>query len=214
MLIHLQDGLAVFGCHQYLGCQDLASHEPNFRYILLVINELYSNANYLQGVMHIVGFFAILITLGVMAPKHTADFVFVEVTNTSGWSNDGVSWLVGLLSTVYPFLGYDAACHLAEGLFSYLTFMLEQTTDRILKKCHIQNATFHMPCSGLLSPTDSWVSHSRSCFSSPSETSMQSSHLPPASHSCNSSSTSPDPLLELQFSLSSCPSLPSLQMLL
>jgi len=52
--------------------------------------------------------------LGAMAPKHDADFVFVDVTNSSGWSNQGLSWLIGLLSTVYPFLGYDAACHLAE----------------------------------------------------------------------------------------------------
>lgn len=55
-----------------------------------------------------------MIVLGVMAPKHDAHFVFAEVTNNSGWSNDGISWLVGLLSTVYPFLGYDAACHMAE----------------------------------------------------------------------------------------------------
>ncbi|KAF4467033.1 amino acid permease [Fusarium albosuccineum] len=33
-----------------------------------------------------------------------------------GWSNDGVAWLVGLQSAVYPFLGYDAACHLSEEL--------------------------------------------------------------------------------------------------
>ena len=51
-----------------------------------------------------------------MAPKHSAHFVFAQISNTSGWSNDGVSWLVGLLSAVYPFLGYDAACHLAEEL--------------------------------------------------------------------------------------------------
>jgi choline transport protein len=51
---------------------------------------------------------------GIMAPKYSAHFVFSEFSNTSGWSNDGVSWLVGLLSTIYPFLGYDAACHLAE----------------------------------------------------------------------------------------------------
>jgi choline transport protein len=49
-----------------------------------------------------------------MAPKADAHYVFVEFSNSSGWSNDGVSWLVGLLSTVYPFLGYDAASHIAE----------------------------------------------------------------------------------------------------
>lgn len=66
------------------------------------------------GVLHIAGLLAILITLGVMAPKNSASFVFTEVSNSSGWSNDGISWLVGLLSSVYPLLGYDAACHLAE----------------------------------------------------------------------------------------------------
>lgn len=57
------------------------------------------------GILHIAGFVAIMGVLGVMAPKHDAHFVFVQVTNTSGWQNGGVSWLVGLLSAVYPFLG-------------------------------------------------------------------------------------------------------------
>ncbi|KAK2471405.1 hypothetical protein H9L39_17636 [Fusarium oxysporum f. sp. albedinis] len=70
--------------------------------------------NTVSGIIHVVGFVAVVIVLGVMSPKNSAEFVFTEVTNYSGWSNEGVSWLLGLLSTVYPFLGYDAACHLAE----------------------------------------------------------------------------------------------------
>jgi choline transport protein len=66
------------------------------------------------GVLHLSGFIAIVVTLGVMAPKNTSSFVFTEVSNSSGWSSDGIAWLVGLLSSVYPLLGYDAACHLAE----------------------------------------------------------------------------------------------------
>ncbi|KAH8670667.1 amino acid permease [Ilyonectria robusta] len=76
--------------------------------------KLLPTANLLSGVIHVVGFVVILIVLGVLAPKNTASFVFTEFVNSSGWDNDGVSWLVGLLSAVYPFLGYDAACHLAE----------------------------------------------------------------------------------------------------
>ena len=72
------------------------------------------HVNLLSGVVHVLGFVVIVIVLGVTAEKNTASFVFTEVNNLSGWSNQGVSWLVGLLSTVYPFLGYDAACHLAE----------------------------------------------------------------------------------------------------
>lgn len=58
------------------------------------------------GVIHIVAFIAIVVVLGVMAEKNDGYFVFAEVTNNSGWTSGGVSWLVGLLSTVYPFLGY------------------------------------------------------------------------------------------------------------
>lgn len=50
-------------------------------------------------------FVAILIVLGVMAPKNTSSFVFTKFVNSSGWTNNGVSWLVGLISAVYPFLG-------------------------------------------------------------------------------------------------------------
>ncbi|KAF6840313.1 Choline transport protein 6 [Colletotrichum plurivorum] len=71
-------------------------------------------ANLVSGVLHATGFIAILAVLLAMAPKNTASFVFTEFVNSSGWDNDGVSWLVGLISAVYPYLGYDAACHLAE----------------------------------------------------------------------------------------------------
>ncbi|KAH6687111.1 choline transport protein [Verticillium dahliae] len=74
------------------------------------------HANLIAGVIHVTAFVAIVIVLGVMSKKNTASFVFTEFSNNSGWPSDGISWLVGLLSAVYPFLGYDAACHLAEEL--------------------------------------------------------------------------------------------------
>ncbi|PSK43740.1 Choline transport protein [Elsinoe australis] len=49
-----------------------------------------------------------------MAPKQSAAFVFTETSNETGWSENGIAWLVGLVSTVYPFLGYDCAAHLSE----------------------------------------------------------------------------------------------------
>lgn len=66
--------------------------------------------------LHITGFLAIVVVLGVMAPKRDAEFVFVETSNSSGWPNSGIAWLIGLLSTTYSMLGYDAATHLAEEL--------------------------------------------------------------------------------------------------
>lgn len=68
------------------------------------------------GILHILGFVVLLIVLCVLAPKHTAHFVFLETTNLTGWSNNGVAWLIGLLSSTYSMLGYDAATHLSEEL--------------------------------------------------------------------------------------------------
>lgn len=68
--------------------------------------KLMPNINLAAGVLHIVGLAAIMVTLGVMAEKNTASFVFTEVSNTSGWSNNGIAWLIGMQSTVYPMLGY------------------------------------------------------------------------------------------------------------
>lgn len=65
----------------------------------------YSKLTCPQGVLHGAGFVAILVVLAVMAPKNSASFVFTEFVNSSGWESDGVSWLVGLISAVYPFLG-------------------------------------------------------------------------------------------------------------
>jgi choline transport protein len=57
------------------------------------------------GVLHIAGFLAIVITTGIMSPKHDAYYVFVEVNNETGWESGGLAWMIGMLSTVYPFLG-------------------------------------------------------------------------------------------------------------
>ena len=62
-------------------------------------------SNTAAGVLHVTGFLAVFIVLAVMAPKHDAHYVFVETMNDTGWANSGVAWMIGLLSTVYPFLG-------------------------------------------------------------------------------------------------------------
>lgn len=77
---------------------------------VLVLNvrgsRILSHANIAAGVLHVLGFVVITTVLGAMTEdQHTAAYVFTEVSNMSGWKSDGISWLVGLLSTVYPFLG-------------------------------------------------------------------------------------------------------------
>lgn len=58
-----------------------------------------------SGVLHITGFVALTATIGALSSKHSASYVFTEVVNSTGWPSDGLAWLIGMLSTVYPFLG-------------------------------------------------------------------------------------------------------------
>ncbi|MCJ1469212.1 hypothetical protein MMC07_007845 [Pseudocyphellaria aurata] len=65
-------------------------------------------------ILHVFGFFAILIPLWVLAPRNSASVVFTQFTNNGGWSNLGLSCLVGMLSSVFTLLGADSATHMSE----------------------------------------------------------------------------------------------------
>lgn len=56
-------------------------------------------------ILHVFGFFAILIPLWVLAPRNPANVVFTEFSNNGGWPNLGLSYLIGLLSPVFTLLG-------------------------------------------------------------------------------------------------------------
>jgi choline transport protein len=82
-------------------------------------------------VIHIVGFFAILIPLVHLAPYGSPASVFTEFVNIGGYSSNGLAFFIGLISTNLPFVGkcprfgnqivalminsgYDGPCHMAE----------------------------------------------------------------------------------------------------
>ncbi|OQO08167.1 hypothetical protein B0A48_06961 [Cryoendolithus antarcticus] len=67
-------------------------------------------------VLHICGFFAILIVLWVLADVSPAREVFTTFSNGGGWSSQGLSCLVGILSPVFSFIGPDSATHMSEEL--------------------------------------------------------------------------------------------------
>lgn len=46
--------------------------------------------------------------------KHTASFIFTDFENRLGWSNDGVAWCIGLLTSVYAYFSLDSAIHFTE----------------------------------------------------------------------------------------------------
>lgn len=68
-------------------------------------------------VLHILGFFAILIPLWVLGDMSTpASKVFFTFQDGGSWGSQGLSCLVGMLSPVFSFIGPDSATHMSEEL--------------------------------------------------------------------------------------------------
>jgi hypothetical protein len=65
-------------------------------------------------VVHLLGFFAVLIPLWVLAPRGSASDVFTQFLNLGGWPTTGLAFMVGLLSPVYTLIGADSAAHMSE----------------------------------------------------------------------------------------------------
>jgi hypothetical protein len=65
-------------------------------------------------IVHIFGFFCIIIPLWVLAPKAPASEVFGTFDNFGGWSSIGAACFVGSITATGSFAGSDAAVHLSE----------------------------------------------------------------------------------------------------
>lgn len=65
-------------------------------------------------ILHVLGFFAVMIPLVYMAPHGSASDVFTLFLNEGGWSTQGLSFFVGLLGSVFSFLGTDGVIHMSE----------------------------------------------------------------------------------------------------
>ena len=62
-------------------------------------------------ILHILGFFAILIPLLYYSPKGSASVLFSTYLNEGGWSSYGLSFMVGSIGAAFSFVGADAAVH-------------------------------------------------------------------------------------------------------
>lgn len=72
---------------------------------------------FLEGlvlVLHVFGFFAILIPLWVFAPRNPSAEVWSNFTVTSGWNSRGVAVLIGMMGPLYAIMGPDSAVHMSE----------------------------------------------------------------------------------------------------
>lgn len=65
-------------------------------------------------IVHIFGFFCIIIPLWVLSPKAPASEVFGTFGNFGGWSTIGTACFVGSVTATGSFAGSDAAVHMSE----------------------------------------------------------------------------------------------------
>ncbi len=65
-------------------------------------------------VLHITGFFAILVTLWVMADIAPSSEVWSGLQNNAGWPTAGLAFVVGITSSVNSLIGPDSAVHMCK----------------------------------------------------------------------------------------------------
>ncbi|KAF5025869.1 hypothetical protein F66182_2051 [Fusarium sp. NRRL 66182] len=88
-------------------------------WIATAINILMSNwiplFNKMIFVLSVITLTATTITLFVVTENHaSAEFIFTDTTNRSGWPSDGFAFMLAIGNAVYAFLGSDCGAHLCE----------------------------------------------------------------------------------------------------
>lgn len=71
-------------------------------------------------ILHVLGFFAILIPLVILGPHGDVEELFTTFVNNGGWPSQGLSFMVGMMGNVFAFVGTDAAFHVCFTLFESL----------------------------------------------------------------------------------------------
>lgn len=64
----------------------------------------------LAGILHVALFIVYVVVLISLAPRRSADFVFFHQESFSGWTDKFISWNLGLLTPVWPFIGKEQYC--------------------------------------------------------------------------------------------------------
>ncbi|RMZ84563.1 hypothetical protein DV737_g1207, partial [Chaetothyriales sp. CBS 132003] len=68
-------------------------------------------------ILHLAGFFAIIIPLWIMAPRGDPHTVLLDFANEGGWSSKGLSAMIGLTSPMSVLIGYDCSVHMSEEIY-------------------------------------------------------------------------------------------------
>ena len=91
-------------------------------------------------ILHVLGFFAILIPVAVYGIRTDAAVVFNTWLNSGNWPTQGVSFLIGLVGPAFGLLGGDAAVHV-----SWDPQFISNTTDSMQMSEEIKRPTINVP---------------------------------------------------------------------
>ena len=91
-------------------------------------------------ILHVLGFFAILVPLVYYAPHGNATDIFSTYLNEGGWPTYGLSFMVGTSGVAFSFVGADAAVHVGQ----LVTCVLELLTTYKMSE-EIANAAVNVP---------------------------------------------------------------------
>lgn len=64
-------------------------------------------------VLHVLGFFAVLLPLVVLSDHSNPGAVWTTFLNQGGWPTQGLSFCIGIQGSVFAFLGGDGAIHVS-----------------------------------------------------------------------------------------------------
>lgn len=80
-------------------------------------------------VVHLLGFFAIMLPLALLSEHGDSAAVFNNFYNLGDWQTQGLSFCIGLLGNVFAFLGADGAIHVSLLTLRVSALLLTQVLD-------------------------------------------------------------------------------------
>jgi amino acid transporter len=64
--------------------------------------------------LHVIGLFAIVIPLWVLAPRNSAKVAFTQFNNGGNWPTMGTAYMIGLLTALSSMMGFDCSVHMCK----------------------------------------------------------------------------------------------------
>ena len=83
-------------------------------------------------ILHLCGFFGIIIPLWIMAPRGNAHDVLLTFSNNGGWPTVGLSAMIGLTTPLTALIGYDCSVHMCMSPFSIMLFDIPMQSEVLM----------------------------------------------------------------------------------